>query len=379
MWNGTLVAAMASIAACDIAFGLTFQLQPLIMESQGVPAWQIGTVVAMGPLGILLAGPFLPHIMHRYGGKALSAVAILTIMAMLFLFKLLPPIYAWFLLRFIFGIATGALFTVSETWVLTMSSEESRGRIMGLYASILSATFGFGPVIIPFTGIHGWAPWAICICFVALGLIPLFFVRENISSTGEEKGSVLQVLLRQPLIFACAITATLFDAILISFFSIYAIKSGVPLETASSLLGIAIIGGLFLYYPMGMLADKWSRDGVILGCIGITIILGLMITTLLKTILIWPLMILFCAAGFGVYVVALAAIGAAFKGKDVAAASAMIAATWGVGGLIGPPVAGRIIDQFGYQSVPFTLIAIHAGLGLLFAFNGMRILREEKI
>ncbi len=378
MWNGTLVAAMACIAACDIAFGLTFQLQPLIMEAQGVPAWQIGTVVAMGPLGILLAGPLLPRLMHRFGGKAMCAAAIVTLVVMLFLFKLLPPLWWWMALRFIFGIATGALFTVSETWVLTMSSPETRGRIMGLYTSILSVTFGIGPTIIPFTGIEGWAPWLICIGFVAAGLIPLAFVEgSGAQETGEESGSLIGVISRQPFIFANAVAATLFDAILISFFTIFAVRAGLPLAAASSLLGIAIIGGVFLYYPMGMLADKWSRDGVILGCVVLTIALGLLIAPLLSTWLIWPVMILFCATGFGVYVIALAAIGAAFKGKDIVAGSAVIASTWGVGGLIGPPVAGRIIDLFGAQSVPYILVGIYVLLFGLLASNGMRILRPE--
>ncbi len=378
MWNGTLVAAMACIAACDIAFGLTFQLQPLIMEAQGVPAWQIGTVVAMGPLGILLAGPLLPGLMHRFGGKALSTVAIITIAVMLFLFKLLPPLWWWLALRFIFGIATGALFTVSETWVLTLSSPQTRGRIMGLYTSILSVTFGIGPTIIPFTGINGWAPWLICIGFVVAGLLPLAFIKGGKAAhTGEETGSLIGVIKRQPLIFANAVAATLFDSILISFFTIFAIRGGLPIAAASSLLGLAIIGGVFLYYPMGTLADKWSRDGVVMGCVVLTIALGLLITPLLDTWMIWPVMILFCATGFGVYVIALTAIGAAFKGKDIVAGSAVIASTWGVGGLIGPPAAGRIIDQFGAQSVPFVLVGIYVLLFGLLASNGMRILRPE--
>ena len=67
--TGNIVAALATVAACDIAFGLTLQLIPLLMNEQGWPAWAIGLNAAMGPIGILMAGPFLPRILGRVGTK----------------------------------------------------------------------------------------------------------------------------------------------------------------------------------------------------------------------------------------------------------------------------------------------------------------------
>ena len=66
---GTIVAAIATVACCDIAMGLTLQLLPLLMEQRSVPAWIMGLNAAMAPLGILLAGPFLPRIVARVGSK----------------------------------------------------------------------------------------------------------------------------------------------------------------------------------------------------------------------------------------------------------------------------------------------------------------------
>src|SRR6476620_1593791 len=44
----TIVAAIATIACCDIAMGLTLQLLPLIMEQNRVPAWIMGRHGAFG-------------------------------------------------------------------------------------------------------------------------------------------------------------------------------------------------------------------------------------------------------------------------------------------------------------------------------------------
>ena len=135
---GNLVAAIATIASCDIALGFTFQLLPILMEMQHIPAWIIGLNTAMGPIGILLAGPFLPRIISRVGAKRVAYIAVLFTMAALFAFKAMPSLYIWFPLRFALGIATGALFTISEAWILTFAGAGSRGRIMGVYTSVMA-------------------------------------------------------------------------------------------------------------------------------------------------------------------------------------------------------------------------------------------------
>jgi MFS family permease len=374
--GGTLIAALATIGVCDIAFGLTFQLQPLLLEAQGVPAWLIGLNVAMGPLGILLIGPFLPRLISHYGSKSIAVLAILTIATALLAMSLLPPLYWWFLFRFFLGMAIGTLFTVSETWMVAISNEENRGRIMGIYTSMLSVTFAIGPMLLPFTGIQGIWPWAICIVCVLAGLLPLLLV--NIREVSEEggKGSVLGVLKKQPLLFACIGAATLFDGVLISFFTIYGTKHGLPLGEASTLLGTGIIAGVVFFYPLGLWADRWSKNGVVMLCSLATIAAAFAMIALINTPAIWLVMIVLSTSAFGVYVVALAMIGDAFKGKDVVAGSAAVAAMWGMGGIIGPPIAGRLIDAFGYDVFPYVLAGFYTLLTLLLLLNGGRVLRH---
>src|SRR6476660_7795218 len=86
----TIIAAIATIACCDIAMGLTLQLLPLLMEHNRVPAWIMGLNAAMAPLGIMLGGPFLPRIVSCLGSKRVVCFSIVMIIAMLAAFKLFP-------------------------------------------------------------------------------------------------------------------------------------------------------------------------------------------------------------------------------------------------------------------------------------------------
>ena len=257
---GNLVAAIATIASCDLALGFTFQLMPLLMEMQHIPAWIIGLNTAMGPIGILLAGPFLPRIIGRVGPKRMAYFAVAFIMSALIMFKSLPSLYVWFPLRFFFGMATGALFTISEAWILTFAGVGSRGRIMGIYTSVMAISFSFGPFALPFTGTTGWLPWLIGITCLGLSILPLTLV--NVSDElfhDKEGGNFSRVVRRAPLLLFAVCTATIFDSVFISFFSIFGLRSGLSLQTASWLLGAGIVGNTLFQFLIGTLSDRWSR------------------------------------------------------------------------------------------------------------------------
>lgn len=372
---GNLIAAIATVGACDVALGLTLQLIPLIQHELGTPAWLIGLAAAMGPLGILLAGPLLPNLIKWTGAKRVAYFAIAIILLGLIGFAITSYLPLWFPLRFALGVATGALFTVSETWIFSFTTDQNRGRIMGLYTSVLSITFAVGPLIIPFTGIHGWLPWIIGMVCVALGALPLTLV--NVSShIGERSHGFFSVFRRAPMLFATIAAATFFDSVFISFFSIFAIAKGVPLGTASSMLGFGVIGCTLMFYPMGWLGDHWSRDKVVMCNAVITIITSLLLVVFINTWAAWPIVLLLAGTAFGVYVVSLATMGDTFKGPDVISGSAAIAAMWGLGGLVGPPIAGAAIDAFGINAMPYTLTLLYIALLIGLIANGGKLVRN---
>jgi MFS family permease len=374
---GNLVAAIATVASCDVATGLTLQLMPLLMNREGLPAWLIGLNTAMGPIGILIAGPFFPRFIGNIGTKRSAYVLIGLIVVFLAMFKLSPSVWWWFPIRFLFGIAVGALFVISETWVLTFSGDGGRGRVMGIYVSVLAITFSVGPFILPWTGIDGWWPWAIAIVCVAFAALPLLFVRVDGNAYRQDgSGGVIAFVKKAPMLLCAVCAATLFDSVFISFFTIFGLRHGVELEVASRILGVAIVGNVLMFYPIGWISDHWSRHGVVMISAAAAVMTSLSLILFIDHWFIWVLVVLLTSSAFGVYVVALAALGDAFKGPDLIAGSAAIAAMWGVGGLVGPPIAGAAIDTFGINAMPVTLASFYVILLLGLALGGGRLVRE---
>jgi MFS family permease len=374
--RGDLVAAIATIAACDIALGLTFSLLPLILDARGVPAWLIGANAAMGPLGITCAGPFLPRIVRRFGARLLVFASIAVICVGLACFKLFPSLPAWFVIRFIFGTAAGTLFTVSEAWILSIANAGSRGRIMGLYTSILSITFAVGPLIIPTTGIDGWMPWLIGIACVLVSIVPFAFVTASDAAfRTEEGGGFFAFTKRAPLLLCAVLAVTLVDGIILSFFQIWGLRHGVGLKEISTILGFAIIGNVLVQYPVGLLADRWSRTAVVvLGSIA-TVILAIGLVWTVDSWALWPVALLLGSTAFVAYTIALTVLGDEFKGPDLIAGSAAISVMWGFGGIAGPPLAGIAVDTFGADAVPIAIATPFAVLLVLITVARGRLVR----
>jgi MFS family permease len=365
-----LIAAIATIVVADIGFGLTYPLLNIILEARKVDAAVIGLNAAMGPLGIIAAGPFIPRLAERFGGKRVALAAMIAIIVALLSFPLFPAVEVWFLTRFLFGVAGGTLYTLSEAWILGFAPADARGRVAAIYGSMLSLGFSAGPFLLPYTGVEGWLPFVLASTLVALSALPLLVISLDDGQHERAGGTtMLGFARRAPLLLFAVATLTMFDAVMLAFFPIFGLRSGLDLKTASWALAVAIAGNAVLQYPVGWLADRWSRKGVLWLAAIATPLLALSLPFVVTTPLLWPVALLLGTSAYAVYIIAMTVMGDRFQGRDLVAGSAAFAAMWGVGGMIGPPVAGSALDLLGPSGIAFTMTAIYGGLiaGLLLA------------
>jgi MFS family permease len=171
-------AAMAGIIATVTVFavaqGLTYPLLSFILERQGTTSGLIGLSAAMTPLGFVVSAPFIPALSRRLGGARLAILCSILAALTLIAIGLMQNVWAWMPLRFLLGVFANPLYVISETWLITITPAPRRGRIMGLYSSIVSAGFAIGPLSLGLTGTEGWSPFMIGIAaFLACGFIVL--------------------------------------------------------------------------------------------------------------------------------------------------------------------------------------------------------------
>lgn len=365
-----LIAAIATIVVADIGFGLTYPLLNVILESRRIDAAVIGLNAAMGPLGIILSGPLIPRLAARFGGRPLALAAMIAIILVLLSFPLFPAIEMWFVTRFLFGVAGGTLYTLSEAWILGFAPPDARGRVAAIYGSMLSLGFSAGPFLLPYTGVEGWLPFVLAAMLVAVSALPLLFIDLDDGRHEHAGGTtMLGFVRRAPLLLFAVATLTMFDAVMLAFFPIFGLRSGLDLKAASWALAVAIAGNAVLQYPVGWLADRWSRQGVLWIAAIATPLLAMSLPFVVTTPLLWPVALLLGTSAYAVYIIAMTVMADRFQGTDLVAGSAAFGAMWGVGGIVGPPVAGIALDLLGPPGIAITLTAIYVGLiaGLLLA------------
>jgi MFS family permease len=165
---------IATVTVFAVAQGLTYPLLSFILERQGTTPGLIGVSAAMTPLGFIVSAPFIPSQARRVGGARLAILCSVLAALALGAIGWRQEVWAWMPLRFLLGFFANPLYVISETWLIAITPASRRGRVMGLYSSIVSGGFAVGPLSLGVVGTQGWPPFTIGIAaFLLCGLIVL--------------------------------------------------------------------------------------------------------------------------------------------------------------------------------------------------------------
>ncbi|MCA2407952.1 MFS transporter [Rhizobium leguminosarum bv. viciae 248] len=354
-------AAMAGIIATVTVFavaqGLTYPLLSFILERQGTTSGLIGLSAAMTPLGFILSAPFIPALSRRVGGARLailcSILAALTLMTIAWA----QDVWAWMPLRFLLGVFANPLYVISETWLISLTPAPRRGRIMGLYSSIVSGGFAIGPLSLWLTGTEGWPPFVIGIAaFLLCGLIVLAVVPRLPDMPGEgEATTVGRFFALAPLLLFAVFTAAAFEQILLSLFAVYGAALGSAEERIASLITCFIAGNAVLQILLGRLAERFGSTRMMFFCVLACLASCLLLPLAFNSWLIWPVIFVWGGVSFGIYTLSLIQLGERFTGLALIAGNATFALVWGIGGIVGSPATGLAMQLIGYQGLPLSL------------------------
>lgn len=354
-----LLAAIAAITVFGFTFGLMFPLLSLIMESKGIPSHVIGYNSAIHPLGIVMSVFAIPYVVRRFGAKRSVIGAGFVTAAVIVSYPFVPIFWGWFVLRFLQGFFVSVLFAISEAWIVKFAEGPWRSRILALYASIMSLSFGGGPLVIGITGIEGVAPFLVGAVFLLLATIPIFFVKdETVDSEDEAPLSVLGFIGKAPILLFAVGMFAIIDAANLSFLPVYAVKKGFDQETAALALTAFVFGNCLFQLPIGWFADHFPKRLVMLICGITTATASLLLPFVFGTWVLWPVLTVMGATSAGIYTVALAELGEKFSGHELVTGTASFSTMWGAGALAGSLIAGWSIAALGPDGLPWTMAAI---------------------
>ncbi|UVC09982.1 MFS transporter [Rhizobium sp. TH2] len=354
-------AAMAGIIATVTVFalaqGLTYPLLSFILERQGTTSGLIGLSAAMTPLGFIVSAPFIPALSRRLGGGRLAILCSILAAPILIAIAWTEDVWAWMPLRFLLGFVANPLYVISETWLITITPAPRRGRIMGLYSSIVSGGFAIGPLSLGLVGTQGWPPFMVgIVAFLLCGLIVLAVVPRLPDMPDEgEATSVGGFFALAPLLLFAVFAAAAFEQSLLSLFAVYGAALGSGEGRIASLITCFIAGNAVFQIMLGRVAEQSGSMRTMLFCALVSLAGCLLMPASFHSWLIWPIIFVWGGASFGIYTMALIQLGERFTGQALIAGNAAFALAWGIGGIVGSPATGLTMQLIGHQGLPVSL------------------------
>jgi len=380
-----LIAACSAISVFGLAFGMTYPLLSLILEQRGVSTEMIGINSAMMPVGILLFSSLIPVVSKRFGARNVAIVAAVLTALFIIAYKVFDTLEAWFIIRLLQGMADSTLFVLSEAWIVGFAGSEHRGKVVAIYASVLSASFGAGPAIVAWIGIEGWMPFVIGAIVILLGVIPLSLIREESTVATEETHSsgFFQFLPKAPMLLAAVGAFAIFDAATLSLLPVYGIQAGLNLSTAAAALSVLIIGSIVFQFPLGWLADRVSHRLLLAGCALVTVLMLLVLPFVMASNWMWLVLVIMGSTGYGVYTVSLTSLGGRRSGQELINGSAAFAIVWGIGALFGSVAGGWAMSGFGPHGLPLSIAVVYlllvVGLGIRGRYDTSKLRNSTRL
>ena len=359
-----LIGAIACIALFGVAQGMTHPLFAIRLEQGGWSSGMIGLSGAMVALSALTLAPFMPRVIRAVGlAGFLAGGAVLSSLTLL-LFPLTESYWVWLLLRYVQGAASTALFVGAETWVVADSAEGSRGRVVGLYATILSLGFAAGPMILTGVGFEGATPFVACAALSLLCLAPLATAWGAAPASHPDDVATiapLRFFRTDPTVMGAVMLFGAVEFGVMALLPVWGVKTGLDRDAATFLISVLVLGNVALQIPLGALADRWNRRWMMIGC-GLTCVLAAAALPLLAQTQ-WPLWAaLFVWGGLvaGLYTIALVELGARYRGATLVSANAAVVSAYGVGALIGPLTVGAAMDAVEPHGLSLALAGLAA-------------------
>ena len=366
LW-AAIAGTIATVTVFAVAQGLTYPLLSFILERQGTTPGLIGLSAAMTPLGFIVSAPLIPALVRRFGAAWLAILCSLFAALTLIAIAWTQELWAWMPLRFLLGFFANPLSVISETWLITITPPSRRGRIMGLYSSIVSGGFAIGPLSLGLVGTEGWSPFLIgIVAFLLCGMILLAVVPRlpDMPQDGEAT-SVGGFLALAPLLLFAVFTAAAFEQILLSMFATYGATLGSAEERIASLITCFIAGNALLQVFLGRMAEQMGSMRTMLFCVLVSLVGCLLLPWAFNSWLVWPLVFLWGGVSFGIYTMSLIQLGERFTGQALIAGNAAFAVAWGLGGIVGSPATGLAMQWLGHRGLPLALGFLSCVLVLL--------------
>ncbi len=356
----SLAALLLSITLLQLSSGAIGPLDVLSGLEAGFSKTQIGLLGSAHFLGFFVGCWWAPRLLGTVGHARTFAVfascgAIGAIAHPL----IIEPTF-WAILRIMTGLCVAGCYTVIEAWMQAKVTNESRGRVMGVYRVVDIAASSGAQVMIGVLEPASYVSYNILAIFCCACLFPLTITSSQQPETPPAtRLRPIRTALTSPLGVAGVVVAGLTSASFRMVGPIYGQEIGLTVSQIGYFLATVLLGGAIAQFPVGWLADKYDRRWILIGLSVSSVVVCVFITSFLMASL-WSVFI--SAALFGIATYPIFSVSAAHTNdftqpSEAVEVNASLIFCYGIGAIFSPLITSSLIERFG-PSALFVFIAV---------------------
>ncbi|MFA6119297.1 MAG: MFS transporter [Parachlamydiales bacterium] len=270
----------------------------------------------------------------------------------------------WMLTRFIAGVSLAALYVIIESWLLSGSTQNTRGRILSVYMIILYGAQSLSQMFIGFVDLNTLTAFLVFGILTYLSILP---VSINYSKTPESsseitKKSIKEIFRHAPYSFwGCLISGLILSAIY-SFLPYYAQSENLRV---SYIMTITIAGGFVLQWPIGLFSDLFERRKVLIASSALLFLSCLMMIFFSSVHHMLAYLFCFFIGGFSfvIYPISISHATDKFDSKYIPFIIGIMSVLYGIGATVGPFMTSLFME-FDSSGI-FIFIALFALISTL--------------
>lgn len=343
------IAPIVSMAVAAISISYLWPLVALLMEREGYSGFEIGANATIAALAMVLSAPVMPQLMARFGIIPLMAVSAVILGLGMLAIPLFPNFWWWSFLRLIFGVTGTALFFAAEYWLVSIAPEGKRGRIVAVYAIVLSVSYGVGPMLLRFLGLDSPLTFLVPAVAITASALPILIGRASAPEPREDRPAspreTIGYFASDPLVLWGVVLFGMIEFGAMGLLTVWGLRSGLEQGHSLALLTWMAVGSVLFQLVIGWAADKYDRRRLLAMAGVISVVMPVV---MIHSTGIYPVLI--AAAVFwggmtaALYTLALTELGARYEGHKLAAGNAAVVLAYGLGAFLAPISFGRAMD-----------------------------------
>lgn len=245
-----------------IATGGLYPVIALSLSSRGHSELTIGAVTTTWYFGAFLGAASYAIVVNKLGYRRAFMITALVAAVATWALSLSTVTLHWVLLRLLAGYALGGYYVVVDSWISSLGTDRTRGRLLAFYESVRIVAVAAGPILLTLGTLQ--SSFLLAGLAFLVGAIPVLLApTPKIVMEPLSIQNVRQVFYQFPFSMLCIFVSGVIISSFYGLGAIFAEQAGLSREGIAIFVSAGLLAPALTQVPTGALADRFGQSRIV--------------------------------------------------------------------------------------------------------------------